>query len=96
MFRQLAAIVLLAMSVMADMPLPPQVTNPLSAAEAWNVIRLATDNVERLVRESRPLEIASQVSLLSPSLRVLGRSPVKAGYEQKVADGTAQAFTLVN
>ncbi|MBL9115607.1 MAG: hypothetical protein JNJ83_11425 [Verrucomicrobiaceae bacterium] len=96
MFRQLVAAVVFATSVEADVPLPPQVTNPLSATEAWNVIRLATENVERLVRESRPLEIASQVSLLSPSLRVLGRSPVKAGFEARVADESAVAFKLVN
>lgn len=57
----------------ADVPVPPNVLNPQSLPEAWNVIRLASVNVERLIQEHRLSEVLEQISLLSPALRALGR-----------------------
>lgn len=57
----------------ADVPVPPNVLNPQSIPEAWNVIRLATANVDRLIQERRLEEVIEQISMLAPSLRTLGR-----------------------
>ncbi len=66
----------------AHVPVPDSVLAPKTPAEAWNVIRLSTDNVERLLRESRLAEVPDQISLCSPALRALPRwavgSPVQA------------------
>lgn len=82
--------------VRADVPVPPSVLSPASAAEAWNVIRLATGNVGRLLQEKRFLEIAEQISLCSPSLRLLAQSPVAQEQKQRVDEQTALAFRHVN
>lgn len=82
--------------VRADVPLPPSMLNPTTAAEAWNVIRLASDNVDRLIKEQRPLEVPAQIALLSPALRTLAKSPVKAGSEVMLDEQTAFAFKQVN
>ncbi len=55
----------------ADVPLPPNILEPPNAGEAWNVIGLATANVERLLKEDRLGELQTQVSLCSPALRRL-------------------------
>ena len=57
----------------ADPAVPGNILDPKNATEAWNVIRLATDNVDRLIKEKRLTEIAVQMSFCSPSLRVLKR-----------------------
>lgn len=57
----------------ADLPVPPQVYNPQTPAEGWNVIRLAMGNAGRLLEENRLPEITDQVSLCSPALRALAR-----------------------
>ncbi|MDB6137879.1 MAG: hypothetical protein JWO94_951 [Verrucomicrobiaceae bacterium] len=57
----------------ADPVVPGNILEPKTAAEAWNVIRLATDNVDRLIKENRLTEIAVQISFCSPSLRTLAR-----------------------
>lgn len=65
---------LLAASVAAlrgHVPVPESVLNPRSAPEAWNVLRLSTANVERLLKEDRLAEVPDQVSLCSPALRAL-------------------------
>ena len=82
--------------VRADMPVPPNVLTPASVAEAWNVIRLATGNVGRLLQEKRYPEIAEQISLCSPSLRLLAQSPVAPEQKQMVDEQTALAFRHVN
>ena len=56
-----------------DAALPPNVLDPQTASEAWNVIRLATANVAQLLEEKRMPEIPLQVSLCSPALRTLTR-----------------------
>ncbi len=57
----------------ADVAVPARVLHPETPAEAWNVIRLATANVDRLLAENRLAEVPVQISLCSPALRLLGR-----------------------
>jgi hypothetical protein len=80
----------------ADLAVPPQVLDPKTPAEAWNVIRLATANVVRLIKEKRLGEVAPQVSLCSPALRTLARSHIAPEHEQRINDNTALAFRIVN
>jgi hypothetical protein len=49
------------------------VLNPPTAPEAWNVIRLASANVERLLQEKRLAEVITQIPLCSPALRTLAK-----------------------
>ncbi|MBK8090682.1 MAG: hypothetical protein IPK32_01440 [Verrucomicrobiaceae bacterium] len=94
--RLFALVFSLSAVLHADVPLPPAVLQPADATEAWNIIRLATANTARLVRERRPLEVATQISLCSPALRMLARSPVKAGREGDMTQLTTRAFAQVN
>jgi mRNA-degrading endonuclease toxin of MazEF toxin-antitoxin module len=67
----------------ADPPPIAGVLEPKTAAEAWNVIRLATRNVDRLIEENRLAEIPVQASYCSPALRTLARvvtDPAAAGH----------------
>ena len=57
----------------ADPVVPGNVLDPQNAKEAWNAIRLSTDNVDRLIQEKRLAEIAVQISFCSPALRALTR-----------------------
>lgn len=93
----IAPLVVLALAgASADVPVPERVLNPPSAAEAWNVIRLATENVERLIEEKRPLEIAEQISLCSPALRVLARATTAGGAASTGSDPFSRAYRSVN
>jgi hypothetical protein len=67
----LVLLIALALPGRADVPIPGRILNPKTAAEAWNVIRLATTNVERLLDEKRLPEVPVQISYCSPSLRML-------------------------
>ena len=58
----------------ADPPVPRSLMEPKNAAEAWNVIRLATKNVDRLFEEDRITEIPVQLSFFAPALRALMRA----------------------
>lgn len=87
---------LLAASAFADLPVPPQVLDPQTPAEAWNVIRLSTANVRRLLKEQRLDEVAPQISLCSPALRTLARTVPTPEHSQRVDGQTALAFRLVN
>lgn len=89
-------ILLVARGASGDVAVPQRVLNPVSAAEAWNVIRLAAGNVDRLLNEQRPLEIAEQISLCSPALRVLARHLVKPGSPSGADDVTTRAYRAVN
>ncbi len=80
----------------AHMAVPPQVLDPKTPAEAWNVIRLSVANVGRLIEEKRLAEVAVQISFCSPALRLLARAPVAAEQAQRMNDGTALAFRHVN
>jgi len=83
-------------SAHADLPVPPQVLDPKTVAESWNIIRLATANVRRLLDEGRIEEVPQQISLCSPSLRVLARSGGSAESQPMVDAQTAAAFRLIN
>ena len=80
----------------AHMAVPPQVLDPKTPAEAWNVIRLSVANVARLIEEKRLSEVAVQISFCSPALRLLARSPTAPDHAQRVNDGTALAFRNIN
>jgi hypothetical protein len=62
-----------AASAWADPVVPGNVLDPKTPAEAWNVIRLSTTNVEQLIAEERWAEIPVQISFCSPALRALAR-----------------------
>jgi len=83
-------------TALADLPVPPQVLDPQTAAEAWNVIRLATGNVARLLKEDRLQEVPAQISLCSPALRLLALRDAAPGQRALIDQNTAQAFRLVN
>ena len=70
-FQAIALCVCLAALARGDVAVPPNVLDPPTPAEAWNVIGLATANVERLLKEDRLAEIQVQISLCSPALRRL-------------------------
>ncbi|MFZ4767013.1 MAG: hypothetical protein ACOYMN_18835 [Roseimicrobium sp.] len=87
----------LASSLHADLPVPPQVLDPQTPAEAWNVIRLATANVSRLLQEHRYEEVPQQVALCSPALRTLARFGASKPEDQGRVDAqSVLAFRLVN
>ncbi len=62
----------------ADPPVPRSLMEPKNAPEAWNIIRLATTNVERLFEEDRVTEIPVQLSFIAPAVRTLIRSATTA------------------
>lgn len=80
----------------AHVPVPESVLNPQSAPEAWNVLRLAAANLERLVREDRLAEIPDQASLCSPALRTLARLAEGTPDRQATATKTVRAASAVN
>ena len=80
----------------AHVPVPDSVLNPQSAPEAWNVLRLAVANIERLVREDRLTEIPDQASLCSPALRTLARLAEATPGQKEVAIETVRASSSVN
>ena len=80
----------------AHLAVSPQVLDPKTPAEAWNVIRLATANVARLIEEKRLDEVALHVSLCSPALRLLARSATIPDHEKLINDNTALAFRIMN
>jgi heavy metal-binding protein len=80
----------------ADPVIPGNVLDPKTAAEAWNVIRLATTNVERLLQEGRLAEITVQIAYCSPALRVLPQLTVGAEDVKEVGPLSERALVLVN
>ncbi|WP_395738811.1 hypothetical protein [Prosthecobacter sp.] len=80
----------------ADQVIPGNVLDPKTAPEAWNVIRLATTNVEKLLQEGRLAEIAVQIAYCSPALRALPQLSGGAENLQKVTPLSERALTLVN
>ena len=91
-----AILVCVPSHTLAHVPLPDSVLNPQSAPEAWNVLRLAVQNIERLVREDRLDEVPDQASLCSPALRTLARLAQATSREKEVAIGTVRAASAVN
>jgi hypothetical protein len=92
----LLVLLTLVITAHADLPVAPQILAPKTPAESWNVIRLATDNVARLLDEKRPLEVPAQIALCSPALRTLAGSYVAPEHSQLVDSGTAKAAALIN
>ncbi len=82
-----------AAAARAHVPVPESVLDPQSAPEAWNVLRLATANVERLLREDRLAEVPNQVALCSPALRALAHARPDA---PAVAAGAVRGAAAVN
>lgn len=80
----------------AHVPVPDSVLNPQSAPEAWNVLRLAVQNIERLVHEDRLDEVPDQASLCSPALRLLAHLAETAPRAKEVAIGTVRATSAVD
>lgn len=80
----------------ADLPVPPQVLDPQTRAESWNVIRLSTTNVTRLLKEKRVEEVPQQISLCSPALRMLARTGASDQERALIAAQTTLAFRLIN
>jgi len=79
----------------ADPPVPGNLLNPESAVQAWNAIRISTDNVERLIAERRLEEIAVQISFSSPSLRALERHVASPEARAQVKEEAAGALATV-
>jgi hypothetical protein len=87
---------LAASALRADPVLPGNLLDPRTPAQAWNVIRLATSNVDRLIQEERMEEIPKQISYCSPALRLLPtllQDPAKATAAHAL---TQQSFLSVN
>lgn len=91
-------LILLALgsAVRSDPVIPGNILNPQTAAEAWNVIRLATKNVEQLLEENRLPEIPVQISYCSPAMRALQSFLTDAAAITKVDDQTKRALISVN
>ncbi len=83
-------------SVNADLAVAPQILAPKTPAEAWNVIRLSTANVARLIEEKRLYEVATQISLCSPALRTLASSYTAPENSKLLNDSTGQAASIIN
>ena len=81
-----------ALPLRADPPAPAGILEPKTAAEAWNAIRLATRNVERLMEEGRLGEIPVQVSYCSPALRTLARTVTDPAAVDHVGQQAARAI----
>ena len=85
---------LIASTAWAHPPLPAGVLDPRTAPEAWNVLRLATANIDQLLRENRLAEIPDQASLCSPALRALTRF-APPGQQTAVAERAVHGGTAV-
>jgi hypothetical protein len=90
------SVVLSGFPLRADIPVPVRLTQPGNAAEAWNVIRIAVANAERLFEENRVDEIREQVVLMGPSLRVLAREGALEGGQGDAESLATAAFQQVN
>lgn len=77
-------------------PVPESLLNPQSAPEAWNVLRLASTNIDRLVREGRLEEVPDQASLCPPSLRLLARLSEPTARRQETAVTTVRAGSAID
>ena len=80
----------------AHVPVPDSVLNPRSGAEAWNVLRLATANTERLIKENRLAEIPDQISLCNPALRTLPGFAKTPEERDKIKAGAVRASVTIN
>lgn len=92
----LALFLCLALPGRADIAVPPNILEPPNAPEAWNVIRLATANVERLLKEDRLAEIQVQVSICSPALRRLAMENSPPERSAKLKAESVRGLGLIN
>jgi hypothetical protein len=97
-FVAVALLVLVSMGrvLWADPVIPGNILEPKSAPEAWNVIRLATKNVERLLEENRLDEVPVQISYCSPALRALPQMVKPPEAAAGLGAQVQQAFVSVN
>ena len=81
----------------AHVPVPDTVLDPKTPEEAWNVLRLCTANVERLLHENRAAEVPDQLSLCSPALRALPKlaDPGRPEQKKQIAEQSVQASIAV-
>lgn len=79
----------------ADPPVPGNLLKPESAVQAWDAIRISTDNVERLLAEKRLDEIPVQISFSSPALRALDRFVTSAEACAQVKEVAVGALATV-
>ena len=79
-----------------DVAVPPNVLDPPTPAEAWNVIRLAMANVERLLKEDRLPEIQVQISLCSPALRRLANGNESPERAAELKADSVRGIALIN
>ena len=86
------ASVWLASTACADPAVPGSILDPKTAPEAWNVIRLATKNIDQLIAENRLSEIPVQASFSSPSLRTLVRLATTEEAAAQAESQTARAI----
>lgn len=95
-FLLVAVHLLVGQVLLADTPVPERLLNPRAPAEAWNVLRLAMDNADRLIAEQRADEVANHIVMCSPSLRLIAAHGV--AFEKKAAaDAQIElAFSLIN
>ena len=89
-------LLLLARQAHADTPVPERLLNPRSPAEAWNVLRLAIDNSDRLVAEARADEVAGHIVMCSPALRLIASHGVAMEKKSVADEQVALAFSLIN
>lgn len=96
MWLYLAALLFLPSFGRAHVPVPESVLHPATAPEAWNVLRLATDNLDCLLREHRLAEIPDQASLCNPALRALAAEVTDGSERQRnvKADTVRASVTL--
>ena len=90
------ALALFGETLRADIPVPARLTQPASATEAWNVIRLAMANAGRLFEENRVDETKEQIVLMGPSLRVLAREGALEGRQAEAESLATVAFERIN
>ena len=90
------ALTLLTSPSRADVQVPANVLDPKTAVEAWNVFRLATSNVERLLAEERLEEVPMQISYTSPSIRALSRMHTDPDLLDRMEDLSRRALVSVN
>ena len=92
----LLAALALPNAVRSDPAIPGSVLAPKTAAEAWNVIRLATTNVDLLLAENRLAEIPVQISYCRPALRELRGMLAAPDSINVVRTQVTRAFTSIN
>src|SRR5688572_1679639 len=90
------ALFVAARSLFADVALPANMTNPPTAIEAWNIIHLATANLDKLVTEPRLSEVAVQVSLCTPALRKLTAHASTPEQQSKFAELTQRGLLALS